>query len=446
MPARTNDLLAASFRGVSFFVRSEAQTDGGRKVVLHEYPNSSERFVEDLGKIPPRFSVTAFVSGSDYLNRAKALEGVLEEGGSGRLVMPTLGAFDVYPLQYRKNATQTSVGEISYTLEFAAGNVNNAPILNLFSEESVFSIGDDVRITAEAIFKDAWQEVSDRYGSLVAEYDLTAISDAVDFAFEAATEVEEAIAFAKSVKQIADNVAEVVRNADQIAKNLISTGTDYAIGLFQQSSIGVISGKGYDAAVSLFNFGSDLGLQLSSVNRSSTDFYQTVDPDDTRDIPLWPDTTAQRIERNENRLLLVDTTRLNALIIAYEQAASASYDTAEQIDEVVETIENQYELLFNVDGTDSSRILGNNDIARAVENMRIATLQVLTQKQQNTYRTVEVENIGMPSVPVLSSLYYYENIKNTDDLDLAVQTLRTLNSNQSSVSLNNQAVVVQGAK
>src|SRR3989304_6773530 len=107
----TQRLAQASWRGVVFSVRSEDLPSGGRKTALHEFPNSDERFVEDLGEIPQRFTVTAFVHGLDWLERGQALENALRTAGPGRLVLPTFGAWTVWALPYSKTASQTSVGD-----------------------------------------------------------------------------------------------------------------------------------------------------------------------------------------------------------------------------------------------------------------------------------------------------------------------------------------------
>ena len=79
----TSQLLPSSFRGVSFKIRGEVLPEEGRKIVLHEYVNSSARFVEDLGGIPSRFQVNAFVHGVDFRERSDALRAALNTKGAG---------------------------------------------------------------------------------------------------------------------------------------------------------------------------------------------------------------------------------------------------------------------------------------------------------------------------------------------------------------------------
>ncbi|MEM7674700.1 MAG: DNA circularization N-terminal domain-containing protein, partial [Myxococcota bacterium] len=123
----TQQLSAASFKGVQFFVRSEEQTDNGRRIVLHEYPNSDTRFVEDLGLVPTKFSVDAFVFGENYQDAQRELESVLNEEGPGQLILPTFGGFEAYALPYTVSAGQTEVGEVKFKLSFALGRPRAGP-------------------------------------------------------------------------------------------------------------------------------------------------------------------------------------------------------------------------------------------------------------------------------------------------------------------------------
>lgn len=94
-------LLPASFRGVPFLLVSHKQTGLGRKTVSHEYPFKNTRFIQDLGKNPRVFSMTAIITNDDglyFINRA-ALEEALALPGSGFLIHPFSGVFLVKLLE-----------------------------------------------------------------------------------------------------------------------------------------------------------------------------------------------------------------------------------------------------------------------------------------------------------------------------------------------------------
>ena len=94
MTQLTRQLQPASFRGVPFEV-SAAAGEFGRRVVVHEYPQRDKPFVEDMGRSARRFTFTAFVVGTDYIQKAEKLIGALETPGSGKLIHPWMGEMEV---------------------------------------------------------------------------------------------------------------------------------------------------------------------------------------------------------------------------------------------------------------------------------------------------------------------------------------------------------------
>ncbi|WP_157218668.1 DNA circularization protein [Flavisphingomonas formosensis] len=102
----SNGLLPASFRGVPFAVARSAN-EGGRRVVVHEYPGRDLPSTEDMGRGARRFSFNGFLVEGDLvylggpvqLQRALLLA-ALEAKGPGILTHPTLGILNVNVLRY----------------------------------------------------------------------------------------------------------------------------------------------------------------------------------------------------------------------------------------------------------------------------------------------------------------------------------------------------------
>lgn len=78
-------LLPGSFRGVPFSVLTESISEGGPRIVLHEYPNSKRRYVENLGSIPFKFRLEVVIQGEDWRERSNQLLQALNQEGPGRL-------------------------------------------------------------------------------------------------------------------------------------------------------------------------------------------------------------------------------------------------------------------------------------------------------------------------------------------------------------------------
>jgi prophage DNA circulation protein len=104
-----DELQPASFRDVPFEV-DVADKQGGRRVVVHEYPLGNEVEIEDLGDGAHRFSIEAFVLGDDYITRRDRLEAALDQAGPGVLVHPTRGRIDVVAEAYSTEDVRRGAG------------------------------------------------------------------------------------------------------------------------------------------------------------------------------------------------------------------------------------------------------------------------------------------------------------------------------------------------
>jgi prophage DNA circulation protein len=92
-------LLPGSWRNVGF-VMDSAPSKAGRRVAVHEYPYRDTVWPEDLGKLPRRYQVQAYLVGDDVYQQKKAMIAACEQAGPGTLVHPTLGSFQVVLLDF----------------------------------------------------------------------------------------------------------------------------------------------------------------------------------------------------------------------------------------------------------------------------------------------------------------------------------------------------------
>lgn len=92
-------LQPGSWRGVGF-VLDAGQTKAGRRVAIHEYPYRDTAWPEDLGKLPRRFSVEAYLTGDDVYQQRDAMLAACEQPGPGTLVHPTLGSVQCVLLDF----------------------------------------------------------------------------------------------------------------------------------------------------------------------------------------------------------------------------------------------------------------------------------------------------------------------------------------------------------
>lgn len=426
---RLNDLLPASFKGIAFFVRSEALTEGGRRIVLHDYPNSTERYVEDLGQLPAKFSITAFVTGADYLTRADQLERALQEPGKGRLSMPNFGARSVFAMAYRKDASQIAVGEIRFDLSFAAGRAMSGPIRAPSTVETVYSKGDTAREKIADALENKWINPTQSENVITAQYDLEQVSASIN---SLTTQVNNIASIVSVQSYINNNSQTIVRNA--------TTLKDAVSNLYQTVSVGLSGGAGLSALILLTRFGSELSLSLSDISSAST---VNTSAAQSTGVPLWSETTASRVIRNSNRMALMNTARLNALIAAYEQAADSTFDNDSQLDEARKSIEAEHQRLMNDDTANVEFIQSQPDVRFAVEDLRLTALDVLDGKEQTTFTLTEInENVPI-SAFILSYKLYAESFETSEEVTQRAWLIRGLNPDQPSDKMSGDLMVLQ---
>lgn len=158
------NFIRSSYKGVEFYVESADQS-GGRRLAKHEYPNSEDWFVEDLGIKTPTYSTTAYLasdgfSGEVYTSSAELLA-VCNEGGAGPLFLPP----DIFALvqceTVKRKFEKDKQGWMAFDLEFVGepAGFGGAPFL--------VGAGLAARLVADAILSvvSIIVEVSDSYFS-----------------------------------------------------------------------------------------------------------------------------------------------------------------------------------------------------------------------------------------------------------------------------------------
>lgn len=431
----TQRLAQASWRGVVFSVRSEDLPGGGRKTALHEFPNSSERFVEDLGEIPPRFTVTAFVHGLDWLERAQALENALRTAGPGRLVLPTFGAWTVWALPYNKTASQASVGEIEFQLEFATSRAVAGIIESQPAPEMVFAAGDNARGAIGGAFGSIFNAPGDSlgFGAMISD-----VTSACNDAFSAVSSLMNA----ESLGEMTGAIRSLLGNAGGLLSTPIQLGLEFfgidedSPGLWQIISEGL---DAIDAVSALLNFTRGFGNNLALI-QSDFDSGSTVSPG--TGISLWAPTTTDRIDRNDGRTTIVESNRLAALVAAYEQASNGDYQTIDQIQTVRTDLEDAFAEMMRVEAQDVGSVPANREVREAMDELRIRALAVLDQKAQSAWLTAQIIRTGPLAAPSLTYLLYAESI--TNDLDSRTLQIRQLNQQVSAASMSGALTVLRG--
>ena len=430
---RTLSTVAASFKGINFRVRTESITDIGRKKVLHEYPKSDIRFIEDMGQIPSTFSITAFIHGENWIQDSEKLQKALNENTEGRLVLSTLGAYDVFALQYSIEETQSEIGETKFNLNFAIGRKNSGPIRTEATIYDVYDLGDANRRIFGVDYSQLWLIASDIFTLVSSGFDLETLFRSSLNTLANYVGNEQLAKALKIVSRMEANSASLINSAVALAGIQFNI-TPEAEGFFQLISTGmnegVDPGSGVEALLSLATFGNSEQLALNTINGANV-INNVIDSTEVTGVPLWPETTAARILRNRNRLTMVNSIRIAGMVIAYEQAAQREYDTKEEIDLIRDSLETVYDRLIGTDSSDFDSIQAQQDVKDSINNVRLAALAILDQKQQEAYTVTEINlpESGYTSF-LLSYALYAEEFFSTNDVEERTQVIRELNLDQ----------------
>lgn len=150
-------LRPASFRGVEFQVDDSA-IEAGRRTQVHEYPQRDKPWAEDLGRATRGITLTAFVIGADYVERANKLLAALETAGPGQLVHPWLGTLNVSikdPARVRFD--RRGLGVATFDLSFVEAGELAFPTASTSTASTSRLAADGLGSAAKADFDSAYK-------------------------------------------------------------------------------------------------------------------------------------------------------------------------------------------------------------------------------------------------------------------------------------------------
>lgn len=106
-----------SFRGVPFRTE-DGESRGGRRGVVHEFPQAEKPVWEDLGRVASSFSFQCHVTGPDHIAAANALADALDAPGAGTLIHPWRGAMQVAVTDYARMDSTVDGGITRFSIAF----------------------------------------------------------------------------------------------------------------------------------------------------------------------------------------------------------------------------------------------------------------------------------------------------------------------------------------
>jgi prophage DNA circulation protein len=388
MATLREQLQAASFRGVPFLVESET-VNRGKKTATHEYPNSDKRFTEDLGKLPPKFTLDALIHGEDALQQRGQLEEALEQPGLGDLVHPVYGTVQVKSTTFSVTSNQRSIGEFRFSINFETSEpVVSASPVTPSNEQTVTKNVSDARQNILDGIEDFYQNPESALNLTDAADKLSDMYDSLEGAMSVAIDtITQPVAdFNRAVNVARDNVFKTAQFAADVKSDLANT------------------------------FGNAL-LIVTDPASLFTSWDGLLDFD--IDAVVGPTNTVRRIEKEINSGILNEFTRFTALVNAYEAAVYTEFTTIDELNEVQSNLDSRYQE-FLIDDPSEYKDAGIKslaeieDIFNSIAVVRNSATEVFNTKEQTLWRstTISPGNTSMS----LTAFRYYGTLDNLDQL------------------------------
>lgn len=149
------NLQPCSFRGVEMLWDAN-RLQGGRRLVVHQYPQRDKVEVEDLGGSPKRFSIDACVIGRDYASKRDALIEAFDASGAGPLVHPHYGNINARVESYEIEQTTQAGGMAAFRLQFVRDDLVTSPASIVDTQAAAASAATVANASAAAQFADAY--------------------------------------------------------------------------------------------------------------------------------------------------------------------------------------------------------------------------------------------------------------------------------------------------
>lgn len=422
-------LLPGRFKGITFLVSSETIKQIGQKWIRHDYPGTSIRYMEPHGKGPFEASMTITFSGPTYVSDFKNFKRVMEDPQPGTLYLPTLGVWtSVIAEQADASSDQSNLGEIPLTVNFTETVSQPSPQTADASQTDVFNQG---TVSLNAI-----------ENSFANNYVTPATANSFQTALSDIQSIAALLQQTSGAISIGHNIANLLSQHITSPTGVASFLLDPIQGLIAQAGA-ALNGQsnGYISARALTTSGNTLSNTMQDIN-SGFVLKQTGAPAAitiNTTINLWAGTTWEQQQRNNNRLCVVNSIRMAALVFMCEQAGLQIFTTAQQVQSVINDINNYFNLLVENDTT----ILIIQDVKPDMEVLKNNTISTLYQIEQQMSNVTAI-NVQLPISPrQLAYELYGEYMQNSDDLDTYTQILISLNKSQSTLLFSGQVNILE---
>lgn len=357
-------LREARFRGVSFLVKN-SEINFGQQTVTHQYPDSDKTTVEYLGLKEDQFELTIYVHGAGLIEKRNRLKEALKKGADGTLIHPYEGEVNCAVISARVVDADTKLRVSSFSVVFQKSTPQDFPEISTNTKPGILNSLNNLLNTVEDSFDNMSNDYS--YNSIENGSKLNDLTDTFDTALRLTYKLTDRANLAN--EEILD------------FKSKIST---YA-------SAPSMLKRAFTSLFSTINL-------IASNNREQTrilkQFYDFGDND--REVP---ETTLERAEKAKNFNIINKAVKANSLGLAYSTASQINFENTEELDEVRQELEDQYEAIKeNLE----------NEVLQSLQSVRDLTLSYFDNLDLNNVITHNTN----PTSLILLTYALYGNLDN----------------------------------
>ena len=325
-----SNLLKASFKGAEFFLTS-SRVSFGQKTVVHEFPNSNSTQVEFLGLKGDEFNIQAIITGqgNDYFIKRDSFVNALKSSGAGVLVHPFDGRLRVSVINADRTEEDTNVGICKFSITFKLTGESIYPEISTNNKSKISYFKDAVFEATLADIADFWGIDADPYNFEIAQEKLNQVSD------NFTTNVT-------SVNTDSDFISDMMESIDNFTKN-INTNINNASNLATAFN---------DLFENLNFLGADATSQFTLLKK----FFDFGEND-----PIYYKVDSFASEQSATNTNLINNGVLyNSLALAYVNATQYVFTNTEEIDNISNSLEDQFDTIVSNDISDNLRFQMSN--------------------------------------------------------------------------------------
>jgi prophage DNA circulation protein len=369
-------LWRASYKGTPFFVENDEE-DGGRRIVIHQFPMRDDPYLEDLGEDKRGFEVEAYVASDSADSDAGSLVVTCATRGAGILVLPTHGPILVRCLNFRRKRAKDRHGYICISLEFVREGASSPLVSVAMLANQIFVAADFLSLSIAASF------LSNITVALQPDYVVATVTDGA----QTAISTVEAI---RTTEPVDPAVSATQRNEIQSIFDAAPALVDDPVNIGTLPTRIIASARAIGAALPAAN-------AVSAFEAIVTD--PSLKPVIASSYPTPRRRTAALNDAAAKQLLLLTALAAYCEGVARVQLAdrpaaiTLRANVSEYVGGILETIP-----------------AGDIDLFHAIETLRNATVEYLSRSILDLAPVVTVEaNVSMPSLFWAWRLYHDPN-------------------------------------